>query len=135
MKNLLLFLLIPFISQAQIVNGIVKDKNSKEGISFLTVAIENSDVYALTNENGEFQFNLSDINEKNIVIDNIYFEPFSMKINDGNYINIELTELSYTLEEMVLYNQPIKKVFEDIISNSEKTLKTNVKINAFYRED
>lgn len=135
MKNLLLFLLIPFISQAQIVNGIVKDKNSKEGISFLTVAIENSDVYALTNENGEFQFNLSDINGKNIIIDNIYFEPFSKKINDGNYINIELTELSYTLEEMVLYNQPIKKVFEEIISNSEKTLKTNVKINAFYRED
>ena len=67
MKNLLLFLLIPFISQAQIVNGIVKDKKSKEGISFLTVAIENSDVYALTNENGEFQFNLSDINGKNII--------------------------------------------------------------------
>lgn len=135
MKYLLFFLFIPFFGQAQIVKGIVKEKTSKEGISFLTVAIENSDVYVLTNENGEFQFNLSDIKGKNIIVNNIYFEPFLIKVNDGNFINIELTELSFTLEEMVVYNQPIKRVFEDIISNSEKKIKTNVKMQTYYKED
>lgn len=135
MKHLLFFLFIPVFVHAQIVKGIVKEKTSKESISFLTVAVENSDVYVLTNENGEFQFNLSDIKGKNIIVDNIYFEPFSIKINDGNFINIELTELGFTLEEMVVYNQPIRKVFEDIISNSEKKMRTNVKMETYYKED
>jgi len=134
MRYLLFFLIIPILVQAQIIQGSVKDKYSKEGISYLTVSIENSDVYALTNENGEFQFEFSDIKGKNIIVDNIYFEPFSIKINDEKFINIELTELSFTLEEMVFYDQPIKKVFEDIISNSEKKIKTNVKMETYYKE-
>lgn len=135
MKKILLFLLFPALTQAQIVSGVVKDKLSNQTIEFLPIAIENSSDYVLTNENGEFQFNLSDVNGKNIIIDNIYYEPFIQKISNGNNLLIELNPLTYTLEELVVYDKPIKKVFEDIISNSEKKMRTNVKMETYYKED
>ena len=135
MKKLLAFLFIlPVAGLAQQIKGVVKDAENEAPVSFVTISVEQSPYYVVTNEEGEFILEADEVLHKTIRINNIYFSDYEQKITSAAPLEIKLIPLAYEMEEMLIYNQPIKKVFEDIITTSEKTLQTNAKMETYYKE-
>ncbi len=133
-KLLLFFFILPLACLAQQIKGVVKDAESEEPVPFITISVEQSPYYVVTNEEGEFILEADEVFHKTIRINNIYFSDYEQKITTTAPFEIQLTPLAYEMEEMLIYNQPIKKVFEDIITTSEKMLQTNARMETYYKE-
>lgn len=134
MRYILFFLLLPLTTFAQQIPGKVINDQDKEPIPHLTISVDGSNYYVVTNDDGEFLLDANQVMDKTIRINNIYYSEFSKKITSNQSIMISLDLLAYQMEEMLIYDKPIKDVFLEIIENSEKSLVNNAKMSTYYKE-
>lgn len=122
-KFTLLFILITISFHAQKISGKILDENGN-AISEVRVGIENEEIGDVTDSNGNYTIDLTNIDEtKNIkVIDNEY-EPFIANISDfikSQNHTIYLKRKAINLESVVI--NPKKYILKNFgTSNSKKT--------------
>lgn len=130
----LLLLLCPFYVVGQSINGVIVDAESKEPLPFVTISVAGSSYYVVSNEQGAFVLDAEQVLHKTIHVTNVYYEDYQKNITSNQSLTLALTPISYEMEQMLIYNVPIKKVFEEVIDHSEKSLITQAKLQTFYKE-
>ncbi|GEM_PF-1097558 len=131
----LLLLITGMVMQAQGIQGVVVDKETNAPLEFVSVILEGGQLTASTNEKGEFYLNVSDVIGKQLIFSNVHYEELRYKVNDTKPFTVGLEAISFQMEEMVLYDRPIRDVFDEVIKNSEKSFKTNIQLSTFYKEN
>lgn len=100
-KWVLFFLfLISFSISAQI-KGVVKDSLSGAPIPFVNIWIQNENIGASSEENGEFTINAS--RDKTLIFSALGFEKKTIKASQANVVYLK--ETSYKLEEVLISNR------------------------------
>lgn len=105
MKIIISFLLcitFSFSFGQSVIKGIVLDRESKQPIHGATVYINNSSAATSTAKDGRFQLHQKVIQNQELIISNIGYEPAFITITNSNYdkIKIYLERKTTTLEEV-----------------------------------
>lgn len=113
LKNLyiLFFLFISSSINAQTLNGIVQDSESKEPLPFSNLVLLNSKTGAYSNHSGYFSLMINQNSNDTLKISSIGFESLLIPIKE--LIKIEkvvfnLKQKSYLLDEIILSNKKIE---------------------------
>jgi len=133
---LLLFLLFPVLMFAQNItySGIVRDKSTGKPIEHVSISVYDSNIATLTNSEGRFRITVP-TSAKKINFNHLSFDRLDYVFtNQTEDINIYLIDSSFDLEEMIMYNRPIKDVIKEVIDNSKAKFSKDVKLNTYYRE-
>ena len=131
-----LFLLFPVLMFAQNItySGIVRDKSSGKPIEHVSISVYDSNIATLTNSEGRFRITVP-ASAKKINFNHLSFDRLDYVFsNQTENINIYLIDSSFDLEEMIMYNRPIKDVIKEVIDNSKAKFSKDVKLNTYYRE-
>lgn len=129
----LIALLFNFAIQAQNFKGTIKNKETQEAVSQITIISEDQSFFVTSNDNGEVVLPDAVLNKKLFIND--YEYVYSEKTFSSSQPFVwELTPNSETLEEIVIYENP-ETVLQDIINHSIKSLSKNIKLEAYYREN
>lgn len=131
-----LFLLFPILSFAQTItySGVVRDKSTGKPIEHVSISVYDSNVATLTNSEGRFRITVP-TSAKKINFNHLSYDRLDYVFTEQTEnITIYLNDSSFELEEMVLYNRPIKDVIKDVIDNSKAKFSKDVKLNTYYRE-
>jgi len=132
---ILLFLISNFIwSQNNKIQGIIKDSETFQPISYVNIysenELKNNSTGSISNENGEFTV----INNKSkIVFSHINYEPFSIE-SDANLKEILLQPKKYVLDEIVISNEKPKDYLKKIIDLSKNKIDKNTLLKGYCRE-
>jgi hypothetical protein len=123
-----------------IVNGVVKDKESRKGLANVNISVIGSNVGTITNTDGEFSLKLSKTNSsKELVISHIGYQNVRITANEWNNdkkrMTIWMTPHSLTLKDVNVFGgdprELVGKAIQQIPHNySDK----NQMFSAFYRE-
>ena len=123
-----------------IVNGVVKDKESRKGLANVNISVIGSNVGTITNTDGEFSLKLSKTNSsKELVISHIGYQNVRITAdewnNDKKRMTIWMTPHSLTLKDVNVFGgdprELVGKAIQQIPHNySDK----NQMFSAFYRE-
>ncbi len=113
MKKTVLFLLISCSLSAQI-KGVVKDSITGKPIPYANIWVENENIGASTEENGEFVINTNP--NKNLIFSALGFEKKKTLVSD--FIIVKLKPTAIPLEEVVVYKPKNSKSIE--IGNFKK---------------
>lgn len=117
----LLFLLITVTFQAQKISGKILDENSNP-ISKAIIIIENEEIGDLSDSNGNYMIDITNINETKtlkVIVDE--YEPFTVKISDfikSQNFNINLMKKIIYLESVVI--NPKKYVLKNYGTSNSK---------------
>ncbi len=136
MRLFLLFCLFPFYIFAQNItySAIVLDKETGKPIEHVSISVYNSNNATLTNSEGRFRITLPNeykkVNFNHLSYDRLDY-TFS---NQTDNIIIYLSDSAFEMEEMVMYNKPLKDVIKEVIDNSKAKFSKDVKLNTYYRE-
>lgn len=137
MKTKIIFPLVYFITQiiyAQTIQGTFIDQETKQAIPHLTAISKDQSIIITSNKEGQFTLDVSALN-KTFVVDDFTYEYSEKTITGTNTFTWELTSNAETLEEIVTFMVPIKKIMNEIIDNSIKQFQTNTQIKTYYREN
>jgi hypothetical protein len=107
-KTILLFLFFVSFSIAAQIKGIVVDKNNKP-IPYANIWVENENIGASTEENGQFIINVKD-NTKNLIFSALGFEKKTIKGSDAEKVVLNTT--TYQLNEVYVLNKKETKKIE-----------------------
>jgi len=126
-------LLFSFAVQAQNFKGIIKNKETQETVSQITIINEDQSFFVTSNEKGEVVLPESILNKK------LFIDDYEYVYSEKTFTNMqpfvwELTPNSETLEEIVFYEKP-EAFLEEVITNSVKSLSKNTKLESYYREN
>jgi hypothetical protein len=140
-----LVLFIPSLANAQndfkIIKGKVIEKNSGKPLPFSSVFIKGTAIGTVTNDNGEFTFNIPvTYKSDTLIVSYIGFQNFYKVINDiPDEITIHLNEAVLNLDEVSvaakkvtgneIFNLAIKKILAESKPQADYFL-----LNGFYRE-
>ncbi|WP_395066913.1 carboxypeptidase-like regulatory domain-containing protein [Flavobacterium sp.] len=116
MKYSLAFLLITCSLTAQ-VKGIIKDSISGKPIPFVNIWVENENIGASSEENGEFVINTSEKSKK-LIFSALGFEKKILKISETSVVKLKPT--AYQLDEVVVFKTLGTKVIE--IGKTQSTI-------------
>lgn len=131
-----LFLLFPVLMFAQNItySGIVRDKSSGKPIEHVSISVYDSNIATLTNSEGRFRITVP-FSAKKINFNHLSFDRLDYVFtNQTEDITIYLVDSSFDLEEMIMYNRPIKDIIKEVIDNSKAKFSKDVKLNTYYRE-
>jgi hypothetical protein len=106
MKHLI-FLLATFTISAQI-KGVVKDSLTGKAISYVNIWVQNENIGASTEENGEFSINTT--KTKNLIFSALGYEKKTIKAADAAIVNLKPT--SYQLDEVIISKRFETKIIE-----------------------
>lgn len=122
MKNTLtiIFILLIFINlKAQTFQGVIKDTDTNKPIGQITIISADQTYFVTSNEKGEVVLPENILNKKLFIND--YEYVYSEKtFTTAQPFVWELTPNSETLEEIVIYEDPVKTL-DEIITNSIKS--------------
>ena len=107
MKKIILFIFISNSISAQI-KGVVKDSLTGKAISYVNIWVQNENIGASTEENGEFSINTT--KTKNLIFSALGYEKKTIKAADAAIINLKPT--SYQLDEVVISKRFETKIIE-----------------------
>jgi hypothetical protein len=107
-KTILIFLFFVSFSIAAQIKGIVVDQNNKP-ISYANIWVENENIGASTEENGQFEINVKDSN-KNLIFSALGFEKKTIKASEAE--KVILTATTYQLNEVLVLNKKETKQIE-----------------------
>ncbi len=107
MKKIVLFLLISCSLNAQI-KGVVKDSITGKPIPYVNIWVENENIGASTEENGEFVINTSP--NKNLIFSALGFEKKTLKASQAQ--EVKLASKSYQLDDVVILKKKETKIIE-----------------------
>ncbi|WP_226065074.1 carboxypeptidase-like regulatory domain-containing protein [Kaistella polysaccharea] len=119
------FALINFFLNAQIINGKIQAKIDKEPISFARVGILDENFGVISNGNGEFSIDLTNVDKKkNLVVQFGGYENYSIKIQNINSKNFEisLNEKVQNIQAVILKKQKFTEKNWGSNSHSQKIL-------------
>lgn len=136
MKYLLLCLFLPLLIQAQNISysGVVHDKATGKPIEHVSISAYDSNISTLTNSEGRFRIIVPNATKK-INFNHLSYDKLDYVFSDQTEnITIYLADTSFDLEEMIMYNRPIKDVIKEVIDNSKAKFSKDVKLNTYYRE-
>ncbi|KAA6312337.1 hypothetical protein EZS27_036712, partial [termite gut metagenome] len=147
MRLILMFLLfvgnvLPILAQEEanylIVNGTVRDKQSKRLLDYVTVSVTGTSVGTVTNAEGVFTIKVNkDLKAKTLEFSHVgyYTQKFSIQASDVQEAAIILTPLISTLQEVVVQgvsaHDLVKAAIGKIATNN--SLNPNL-LTGFYRE-
>lgn len=101
---LLILLIIPYISSAQIIHGNVSDSESGEPLEMATVVLERGKTpinYVLTDSKGNYTLRIENIQENDILsVTYMGYEKMNHNINDERIINFKLKPEAFVLKEV-----------------------------------
>ena len=121
-------LFLPILLQAQIIEGGIFDKNTKESLPGATVYLDGTAVSTITDEKGNFRINIKN-STATLVISFIGYFTYKLE-NPSQYIGkklrILLTEESINLQEVVIGKGPFSrnqmmKVFKEQFLGESKS--------------
>lgn len=136
MKYFFLLLLFPFFSIAQNITytGVVLDKATGKPIEHVSISVYDSNIATLTNSEGRFRISLPKDNKK-VNFNHLAYDRLDYVFSDQTEnITIYLSDSAFDLEEMVMYNIPIREVIKKVIDNSKAKFSKDIKLNTYYRE-
>jgi hypothetical protein len=107
LKKIILFIFISNSISAQI-KGVVKDSLTGKAISYVNIWVQNENIGASTEENGEFSINTT--KTKNLIFSALGYEKKTIKAADAAIINLKPT--SYQLDEVVISKRFETKIIE-----------------------
>lgn len=131
-----LFFLFPILSFAQNItySGVVRDKSTGKPIEHVSLSVYNSNVATLTNSEGRFRITVP-TSSKKINFNHLSYDRLDYVFSEQTEnITIYLIDSSFELEEMIMYNRPIKDIIKEVIDNSKAKFSKDVKLNTYYRE-
>ena len=123
-----------------IVNGVVKDKESRKGLANVNISVIGSNVGTITNTDGEFSLKLSKTNSsKELVISHIGYQNVRITAdewnNDKKRMTIWMTPHSLTLKDVNVFGgDPRELVGKAIQQIPHSYSDKNQMFSAFYRE-
>ena len=132
----IIFLLISVFSFAQNItySGIVRDRATGKPIEHVSISVYNSNIATLTNSEGRFRISLP-YEYKKVNFNHLSYDRLDYTFSDQTEnISISLTDSYFDLEEMVMYNKPIRDIIKEVIDNSKAKFAKDVKLNTYYRE-
>lgn len=136
MKNILFILLLLLntsVEAQQLIQGIIKDTDTNKPIQHVMIIGNVSGKSTVTNSEGRFQFNLPAQDSKLIIKHLDYFTQ-ELSANSKKSFQIQLQSSTESLEEIVIFQTPIKSEIEKAIKTSQGKFAKNLKLNAYYRE-
>lgn len=136
MKNYILLLLAFFCqlySFAQTFKGVIKNSETNEPISQITIVNADQTFFVTSNEKGEVVLPESMLNQKLLIDDYEYGYSENIFTKQQDFV-WELTPNSETLEEIIIFSD-VRGYLEEIINNSIKSFSTNVSLETYYREN
>lgn len=136
MKNFILLLLAffcQFYSFAQTFKGIVKNVETNQPISQITIVSSDQTFFVTSNEKGEVVLPESMLNQK-LLIDDYEYKVSERIFSISENFTWELTPNSETLEEIIIFSD-VRGYLEEIINNSIKSFSTDVSLESYYREN
>ena len=98
--GLTLFLIIPLISFAQIINGKVISEKDGSPVDAASIEIKGKTTGTKTDANGNFS--ISAIKEDVLIISSVNYTGKQVKIKDGSFLTIRLEKFDGTLDEVVV---------------------------------
>lgn len=131
-----LFLLLPFVTISQNItySGVVKDNVTHQPIEHVSISVYNSNISTLTNSEGRFRIMVpKEFNKLNF--SHINYDGHDVVVSSSQEeIQVYLSDTSYELEEMIIYDRPIKDIMKEVIDNSKAKFAKDIKLNTYYRE-
>ena len=128
-----LFLLLPFatISQNITYSGVVKDNVTHQPIEHVSISVYNSNISTLTNSEGRFRIMVpTEFNKLNF--SHINYDAHDVVVSSSQEeIQVYLSDTSYELEEMIIYDRPIKDIMKEVIDNSKAKFAKDIKLLGF----
>jgi hypothetical protein len=107
MRITILFFIISYSLSAQI-KGVVKDSLTGKAISYVNIWVQNENIGASTEENGEFSINTT--KTKNLIFSALGYEKKTIKAADAAIVNLKPT--SYQLDEVIISKRFETKIIE-----------------------
>lgn len=131
--TLTLLFLIVFSSfiYAQRLQGSITDKATGKPVAFATVQVKNAKS-ALTNENGQFEINVSQL-PVNLNITHINYKAVNIEVGTDRSLKITLNPQILTLRDVVVGN-PAIAIMQEVRDKAEKTIKDSYYGKAFLRQ-
>lgn len=120
------------------INGIVKDARSGKPLQYATVALMDTYLGTISNEDGSFQLRVKDTVDNPILISSYIgyknqYTPIS--INSSTPIEIQMYKNLISLQEVIIrYQDPVKLLSESISRLDENYMKEEAGMKAYYRE-
>lgn len=112
----------------------LQNSETLEPIPQVTIFTSDMGEMFTSNDNGEIVMPESLVG-KTFYTEDYEYVPSKQTIQNISPIIWKLTPNSETLEEIVIYNRPLKEVLLEVIKHSEATMSKNMKLNTYYRED
>lgn len=132
-----IFLLLTFFcylySFSQTFKGVIKNAETNQPISQITIISEDDTFFTTSNEKGEVILSDS-IFHKKLLINDYEYELSEKVFSTAENFTWELVPNSETLEEIIIFND-VRSYLEEIINNSIKSFSTNVLLESYYREN
>ncbi len=116
MKNILLNILVMLIvasSYAQLIKGKIVDENSNEGIENATIKVVETNMYTVSNLEGEFTI---DAAEGDLVeISHISYKTITVALKDQQTIKLQLAPID--LNEIIVSANPLEDISQSTVIN------------------
>lgn len=132
-KIILIFSLVPFIINAQLITGTLIDTENSKSIPFAAIGMNGTSTGTVSNQNGEFSFETNGIDS--IVISHLNYglNLFKVKLNGGNQV-FKLKPVTFSLDEIVVTGKTVPEILNEAISKSEQQISSPIFLKSYYRE-
>lgn len=130
---LVLTFLCYLYSFSQTFKGVIKNAETNQPISQITIISEDDTFFTTSNEKGEVVLPENILNQK-LFINDYQYEVSERIFSISENFTWGLTPNSETLEEIVIYSD-LTKFLEEIIDNSIKSFTNNTSLETYYREN
>lgn len=136
-RTLIAFLLLIFpifiIAQERTYIGIIKDLTTQMPIDLVSVSLANSNIGTVSNEEGNFRITIPDT-QKKLQFSHLNYNLYAFTIADQDTLAIFLEPKTFTLDEVIVSNEPVGDMMKEILKNSRKHLENSILMNTYYRE-
>ena len=139
MRYIFLFVLLSIsttvFAQQALFQGVVKDFETDEPVSYVSIVAQGSNSSTVTNEDGKFQIWVS-ANTKTLSFSHLNYDKYSLQLNHDKKeeIVVYLVATAFEMEELYLTQRPIKDIILEVLDNSQKQFSDDVVLNTYYRE-
>ena len=139
MRYIFLFVLLSIsttvFAQQALFQGVVKDFETDEPVSYVSIVAQGSNSSTVTNEDGKFHIWVS-ATTKTLSFSHLNYDKYSLQLNHDKKeeIVVYLSATAFEMEELYLTQRPIKDIILEVLDNSQKQFSDDVVLNTYYRE-
>lgn len=110
----------------------IKDMATGEPVEMATITAEGTTISTVSNAEGSFRITLpASVTQLNI--SHLNYRPYTINVADASD-EINLEPSIFTLEEVVVTNQPVEGLLRGAVKASKKKMEKSLLLNTYYRE-